>query len=75
MKYSNEQFEEWWEVVEEYFAKELEKNLVQHRVDERILKYISWNFIKGNFQFFFMVVQQIWRHQAKMRRLKWDPPG
>jgi hypothetical protein len=26
--------EEWWEV-----AKELEKNLVQHRVDERILRY------------------------------------
>jgi hypothetical protein len=32
-------FEEWWEVVEEYFSKELGKNLVQHRVDERIMRY------------------------------------
>ncbi len=32
-------FEEWWEVVEEYFIKELEKNLVQHKVDEKILRY------------------------------------
>jgi predicted transport protein len=32
-------FEEWWEVTKEYFAKQLEKNLVQHRVDERILRY------------------------------------
>jgi hypothetical protein len=39
MKDSNVEFEEWWEVVEEYFANELEKNLAQHRVDERILKY------------------------------------
>jgi len=31
--------EEWWEVVEEYFRKELEKNLVQHKVDERIMRY------------------------------------
>jgi hypothetical protein len=30
---------EWWEVVEEYFTKELEKNLAQHRVNERILRY------------------------------------
>jgi hypothetical protein len=39
MKDSEVEFEEWWEVVEEYFTKELEKNLVQHRVDERIMKY------------------------------------
>ncbi len=39
MKDFNVEFEEWWEVVEEYFAKELEKNLAQHRVDERILRY------------------------------------
>jgi hypothetical protein len=32
MKHSTPKFEEWWEVVEEYFAKELEKNLAQHRV-------------------------------------------
>jgi len=30
---------EWWEVVEEYFTKELENNIVQHKVDERILRY------------------------------------
>jgi hypothetical protein len=39
MKDSEVESEEWWEVVEEYFTKELEKNLVQHRVDERIMKY------------------------------------
>jgi hypothetical protein len=27
MKDSHVNFEEWWEVVEEYFAKKLEKNL------------------------------------------------
>ncbi len=27
MKGSNVNFEEWWEVVEEYFIKNLEKNL------------------------------------------------
>jgi len=27
MKGSNVKFEEWWEVVEEYFIKNLEKNL------------------------------------------------
>ncbi len=32
-------YEEWWEVVEEYFTKELEKGLVQHRADEFFLKY------------------------------------
>jgi hypothetical protein len=26
----------WWEVTEEYFIKELEKNLVQHKANERI---------------------------------------
>jgi hypothetical protein len=36
---SNIEYEEWWEVAEEYFTKELEKNLVQHKADERILKY------------------------------------
>jgi hypothetical protein len=30
---------EWWEVAEEYFTKELEKNLIQHRVDEKKFKY------------------------------------
>ncbi len=39
MKDFNAKFEEWWEVVKEYFTKELENNLVQHKVDERILGY------------------------------------
>jgi hypothetical protein len=39
MKDFEAKFEEWWEVVKEYFTKELEKNLVQHRVNERIMKY------------------------------------
>jgi hypothetical protein len=29
MKDSNAKFKEWWEVIEEYFSKELEKNLAQ----------------------------------------------
>jgi hypothetical protein len=32
-------FEEWWEVTKEYFIKELEKNLTQQKVDERILRH------------------------------------
>jgi hypothetical protein len=31
-------YEEWWEVEEEYFTKELEKNLAQHRANEKISK-------------------------------------
>jgi hypothetical protein len=27
---------EWWEVVEEYFTKELQKNLAQHKVDKEL---------------------------------------
>ncbi len=30
--------EEWWEVAREYFTKEFEKNLVQHKIDERIMR-------------------------------------
>jgi hypothetical protein len=39
MKDFEAQSKEWWEVADEYFAKELEKNLVQYRINERILKY------------------------------------
>jgi hypothetical protein len=39
MKDSEAKSKEWWEVEEEYFTKELEKNLAQHTVDERILSY------------------------------------
>jgi hypothetical protein len=34
MKDFEVEFEEWWEVEEEYFTKELEKNMTQHKVDE-----------------------------------------
>ncbi len=39
MKDFDSKFQEWWEVVEEYFVKELEKNLAQHRTNERNLRY------------------------------------
>jgi hypothetical protein len=39
MKDFEAKFGEWWEVAKEYFTKELEKNLAQHRANERILKY------------------------------------
>jgi hypothetical protein len=39
MKDFEVKFEEWLEVVEEYFTKEIEKNLAQHRTDKNILKY------------------------------------
>jgi hypothetical protein len=39
MKDFKAEFEEWWEVIEEYFTKKLENNLTQHRVDEIFLKY------------------------------------
>ncbi len=32
-------FEEWWEVIEGYFVKELENNPTQHKVDEKTLGY------------------------------------
>jgi hypothetical protein len=39
MKDFEAESEEWWEVVEEYFTKELEKIMAQQRVDERIPRY------------------------------------
>jgi len=39
MKDSKVQSKEWWEVAKEYFTKELENNIAQHKVDERILRY------------------------------------
>ncbi len=32
MKDSKVEFEEWWEVAEEYFTKEFEKNLAQQEL-------------------------------------------
>ncbi len=51
MKDSKTKFEECWEVVEEYFAKELEKNLVQHKANERILRYELEVYQKKNLDF------------------------
>jgi hypothetical protein len=34
MKDFEVEFEEWWEVAKEYFTKDLERNLVEHRTDE-----------------------------------------
>jgi hypothetical protein len=47
MKDSDAEFKEWWELAKEYFTKELEKNMVQHRANERNLRYkleIYYNF-------------------------------
>jgi hypothetical protein len=38
MKDFEVEYEEWWEVATEYFT-ELEKNLAQHKVDEKIMRY------------------------------------
>jgi hypothetical protein len=51
MKNFDAEFEEWWEVVEEYFAKELEENLVQHRADERIFRYKLEIYLKKFIEF------------------------
>jgi hypothetical protein len=39
MKDSKAKSKEWWEVAKEYFTKELEKNLVQHKANECFLRY------------------------------------
>ncbi len=36
---SKVEFDEWWEVVDEYFTKNFFLNLAQHRANERILRY------------------------------------
>ncbi len=46
-----EKYEEWWEVVEEYFTKEMENNLAQHRADENILKQKLEAYQKKKFKF------------------------
>jgi hypothetical protein len=35
MKDFEAQYKEWWEVAEEYYKKESENNLIQHKADER----------------------------------------
>jgi hypothetical protein len=39
MKEFEEKSKEWWEVAKEYFTRELENNLAQHRADEIIMRY------------------------------------
>jgi hypothetical protein len=39
MKDFDAKFKEWWEVTDKYFFKELEKNLNQHRTNEKMYKY------------------------------------
>ncbi len=39
MKEFETKSKELWEVVKEYFTKELKKNLTLHKYDERILRY------------------------------------
>ncbi len=58
MKDSEVESNEWWEVVEEYFTKELEKNLAQHKANERILRYKLEAYPK-KFQISFVVIEQI----------------
>jgi hypothetical protein len=39
MKDFEAESKEWWEVTKEYFTKLLEKNLVHHKTNEKILRY------------------------------------
>jgi hypothetical protein len=39
MKDFDAKSKEWWEVVKEYFIKELENNLGQHKANEIFLRY------------------------------------
>jgi hypothetical protein len=64
---SKVEFAKWWEVVKEYFTKELEKNLTQHRIDEKILRYKLESYQK-NFADFIYNIQQVHRYQARMKR-------
>ncbi len=61
MKDSKVEYEEWWEVAEEYFTKELEKNLGQHRANEIIMRY-KLEVYQKKFQILSVVVQQIQKH-------------
>ncbi len=43
--------QEWWEVAKEYFTKELENNLAQHKANEKTLRYkleVYLDFIYGS---------------------------
>jgi Fic family protein len=55
MKDFEAKFEEWWEVAKEYFTKELDKNLAQHKIDERIMRY-KLEAYQEKFQILFVAV-------------------
>ncbi len=72
-------YEEWWEVVEKYFAKELEKNLAQHRVDEKILRY-KLKAYKKNFCFMVMWLGtsqrgELWEKKMILRHIVLENAG
>jgi antitoxin component HigA of HigAB toxin-antitoxin module len=64
--------EEWLEVIEEYFTKELENNLTQHKVNEKIMRYKLEAYQK-NFLDFIYGVQQVHRYWARMKRQNQGP--
>jgi arginyl-tRNA synthetase len=51
MKDFDTKFEEWWKVAKEYFANELEKNLAQHRTNERNRRFKLEIYQKNNLEF------------------------
>jgi hypothetical protein len=53
MKDFEVKFEEWWEVAEEYFIEEMEKNLAQHRANENIFMYKLETYQKNFLNFFY----------------------
>ncbi len=67
MKDYEAESEEWWEVVKEYFTKELENNLVEHTTNERILMYNLEAYYK-KIQISSMAIQQVQRYRATMNR-------
>jgi hypothetical protein len=69
MKDFDAKFEEWREVVEEYFVKGLGKNLAQHKL-MRETSGTSWGYIKKKFQIFSAEVQQIPKHRTEMKIMK-----
>jgi hypothetical protein len=57
MKDSDVESKEWWKVAKEYFSKELEKNLVQRRTDERTYKYKLEVYQRTKFQILYVKMQ------------------
>jgi CHAD domain-containing protein len=53
MKESKAKSKEWWEVTKEYFLKELEKNMAQHRKNEKKLRYKLETYQKKNLDFIY----------------------